>query len=286
MHIPVLKDEALHFLNPNSNENFIDCTAGLGGHSYAILERIRPEGKLLAFEWDSELYDILSKKEDDRFIVVNDSYTQLKETVEGLKFFPVQGIIFDLGFSSFHVDKSRRGFSFMRDENLDMRYNKKTLLTAKEIVNKEKEKSLVYILKNYSDEDYAEKIAKKIVEERKKKEIRTTKELVNIIESVVPSSYKNEKIHFATRTFQAIRIAVNGELLGLPFALKQALDVLEEEGRMVVICFHGKEEKIVTDFFRKNRVKIITPKAVTPSKEEVAKNIRSRSARLYAIIKK
>ncbi len=286
MHIPVLKDEVLHFLNPNNNENFIDCTAGLGGHSYAILKKIKPDGKLLALEWDNELCEILSKKKNKRFIVVNDSYTRLKETVERLNFSSVKGVLFDLGFSSFHVDKSKRGFSFMRDEELDMRYNKNNLLTAKDIVNNEREKNLIYILEKYSDEDYAKKIAEKIIERRKEKRIETTKELANIIESAVPSSYKREKIHFATRTFQAIRIAVNGELLGLPFALKQALDVLEKEGRMVVICFHGGEEKIVTRFFRNNRVKIITPKAITPSKEEVKKNIRSRSAKLYAIIKK
>lgn len=286
MHIPVLVDEVLRFLGPKSNENFIDCTAGGGGHTKKILEKIKPEGKVLAFEWDKDLYTRLKEEKNERLLLVNESYTRLEEIVEEKKFFAVSGILFDLGFSSFHVDESKRGFSFMRDERLDMRYSKDSLLTAKDIVNKQKEKDLLYILKNYGEEEYAEDIARAIVIGRKEKEIVSTKDMVNIIEKVVPEEYKKKKINCATKTFQAIRIAVNAEILGIQSALLQALNVLDTEGRIVIICFHGGEEKVVKEFARKNNVEVVTQNPVRPTEEEINKNIRSRSAKLYALIKK
>ncbi len=286
MHTSVLVDEVLHFLKPESNGNFIDCTAGSGGHSKSILGKTEPKGKVLAFEWDKDLYKLLKKKEDKRFSVVNESYTNLKEVVDREAFYPVNGILFDLGFSSFHVDESKRGFSFMRDEVLDMRYNREILLTAKEIVNKAKEKDLFYILKNYGEEEYAGRIAKKIVFRRENKPIKNTGDLVKIVESAVPEEYKERRIHCATKTFQAIRIAVNAELLNLKAALPQALEILEKGGRIVVICFHGGEEEIVKSFFKKSNVEIITKSPTNPAEEEINKNVRSRSAKLYAVTKK
>jgi 16S rRNA (cytosine1402-N4)-methyltransferase len=285
MHIPVLKEEVLHFLNPKENENFIDCTAGLGGHSFAILEKNKPKGKILAFEWDEELYKKLKEKESERFIPVNESYTQIKEVVEEKDFSKISGILFDLGFSSFHVDKSGRGFSFMREEKLDMRYNKKNQLTAYEIVNKYKEKDILYIIKKWGEEDFGKEIAKQIILERAEKPIETTTELSKIIEKIIPKNQK-KRINPATKTFQALRIAVNGELLGLKATLPKALDVLEKEGRLAVISFHGGEEKIIREFFSSNNILNLTLKPIIPKKEEINKNIRSRSAKLFVGIKK
>ncbi len=287
MHIPVLEEEVLHFLNPRKNENFIDCTAGTGGHSRAILGKNGPFGKVMAIEWDEDLYNLLKEKETERFIPINESYTLVEEIVEEKNFFPVSGILFDLGFSSFHVDKSKRGFSFMREEPLDMRYNKKNPLTAYEIVNKYKEKDILHILQKWGEEDYAENIVRRIISEREKNPIETTRDLVKLIEMVVPEFYRRkQKINCATKTFQALRIAVNGELLGLEASLPKALKVMEKGGRMVVICFHGGEEKIVKSFFRSAEMELVTKKPVIPTEKEINKNIRSRSAKLYTAIKK
>ncbi len=286
MHISVLEREVLHFLNPKRNENFIDCTAGEGGHSLSIMKKNGPSGKVMAIEWDEELYEVLKKKETERFIPVNESYTLIKDIVEEKKFFPVNGVLFDLGFSSFHVDRSGRGFSFMRKEPLDMRYNKNTPLTAYEIVNKYREKDILYILEKWGEEKYAEGIAHAIVSEREGGLIETTMDLAKIIENAVPKMYREKsKINCATKTFQALRIAVNGELLGIKATLPEALSVMERGGRMVVICFHGGEEKVVRNFFRSADVKILTSQPVVPSEKEINKNIRSRSAKLYAVVK-
>jgi 16S rRNA (cytosine1402-N4)-methyltransferase len=287
MHIPVLKNEVLHFLDPQKGENFVDCTAGEGGYSEAILEKNSPDGKVLALEWDEEVYRSLKNKESERFVIVNESYTTIKEVVEEKKISPISGVVFDLGFSSFHVDKSGRGFSFMRDELLDMRYNKNNPVTAYDVVNKYKEKDLLYILKKWGEEDFYKEVTRMIIEEREKSPIETTQDLVKVIDMAIPDIYKKkQKINFATKTFQAIRIAVNGEILGVEYALPQALDVLKEGGKLVVVCFHGGEEKIVRSFFKSSNIKMLTESPVTPSQEEVFKNFRSRSAKLYAGVKK
>ena len=285
MHIPVLKEEVLHFLKPGENENFIDCTAGFGGHSFSILEKNKPSGRVLGLEWDEEVFNFLKEKETERFIPVNCSYTQIEEVVEEKEFFPVSGILFDLGFSSFHVDKSKRGFSFMRNEKLDMRYSKDNPLTAYEIVNYYKEKDIAHILKKWGEEDYAKEIASKIIDTRKESLIETTTELAEIVEKVLPKN-NNQRINPATKTFQAFRIVVNGELIGLEATLPRALNILDKGGRLVVICFHGGEEKIVKKFLRFANVKNLTPKPIIPTYKEVNKNIRSRSAKLFAVVKK
>ncbi len=290
MHIPVLKEEVLHFLNPQENENFIDCTAGEGGHAQAILKKNGPLGRVLAIEWDKKLYEILKEKskEEERLVPINESYALIDEIVQKKKFFSIAGILFDLGFSSFHVDSSKRGFSFMRTEFLDMRYSEENPLTAHTILNKYSEKDILYILKKWGEEKYAKEIARRVVLKRKEKPIETTTELAEIVEKSIPQREKAKgKINCATKTFQALRIAVNGELLNLESTLPKALQIMEQEGRMVIICFQGEEEKIVKRFFRSNKekIKIITENPILPTIEEVNKNIRSRSAKLYAIIK-
>ena len=306
IHIPVLQKEVLEYLNPKPNQNFIDCTIGEAGHTLAILEKNRPKGKVLGIEWDIELYKNLSKsdtraaakgEEEDlssltinRLVLVNDNFVNLKEIVEREKFRPIQGILFDLGMSSWHLEESGRGFSFLRNEPLDMRFGVQNELTAEEIVNKWKAKDIEKVLEEYGEERFAKRIAKNIVEIRKFKPIETTFQLLGVIKKAVPGWYQHQRLHFATKTFQALRIAVNDELENLKEVLPQALEILEPGGRIVVISFHSLEDRIVKNFFRnqakEESLKILTKKPISPSKEEEIKiNPRSRSAKLRAILK-
>lgn len=284
MSPPVLEKEVIKYLDPKPNENFIDCTLGLVRHTLAILERNGPHGKVLGIEWDRELYNQLKEKcsrwnLEQRLILVNDSYSNLKKIVERENFRNIQGILFDLGFSSWHLERSQRGFSFFRDELLDMRYSLKNSLTAEKILNDWPETKIEEILREYGQERFARRIAKGIIESRKLKSIKTTFQLVKIIKKTTPSWYHHLKIHPATRTFQALRIAVNDELNNLKKTLPQALEVLEKSGKLVVISFHSLEDRIVKKFFQEN-LKVLTKKPVRPSLEEIKINPSSRSAKL------
>ena len=293
-HIPVLQKEVIDYLNPQPNENFIDATFGLGGHTIAILKRNYPRGKVLGIEWDSVLYQKVSakdywKKFGDRLVLVNDSYTHLLKIVEEENIQPVSGILFDLGISSWHLEQSGRGFSFLRDEPLDMRYDIHNPLRAADIVNKWSRSQLQDIFERYGQERFSRRIAQAVVEARKNLYLQTTFQLVEVIKKAVPRSYRHQKIHFATRVFQALRITVNNELDNLKRVLPQSLKILETEGRLVVISFHSLEDKIVKDFLRSAQkdgtIKILTTKPIRPALEEIKKNHRSRSAKLRAAIK-
>lgn len=287
MHIPVLQKEVLEYLDPKPNENFIDCTIGEGGHALSILERILPNGKLLGIDRSSEIIQELKIK--NNLILVCDNFANLKEIVEREKFRSVQGILFDLGMSNWHLEESKMGFSFLRNEPLDMRYNLESQLTAEKIVNFWSQFELEKILKEYGEEKFARRIAMEIVVSRKLKPIKSTFQLVEIIKKSTPSWYQHKKIHFATKTFQTLRIAVNDELDNLEKALPQAIDVLNRGGRLVVISFHSLEDRIVKNFLKwkseENLIKILTKKPVRPSKEEIKINPRSRSAKLRACLK-
>jgi len=287
MHIPVLQKEVLEYLDPKANENFIDATIGEAGHTMAILERNKPNGKVLGIEVDPELFKRV--KQQDRLILVNDSYVNLKKIVEKYSFKHVNGIFFDLGFSSWHIEESGKGFSFQKDEPLIMRYDSGQGLTAQEILNKWSEKEIEKILREYGGERFSKRIAREIIKARKVKPIKTTFQLKEIIEKAVPKNYERGRIHPATRTFQALRIKVNDELENLKKVLPQALEVLEPEGKLVMISFHSLEDKIVKNFFReeskKAQIKILTKKPIRPSEQEIRNNPRSRSARLRAIVK-
>jgi len=297
IHVPVLKKEILQYLDPKPNENFIDATVGEMGHTAAILEKNKPEGKVLGIEIDPELYQELKSQIPNRLILVNDSYINLKKIVKKHNFGPVQGILFDLGLSSWHLEKSKRGFSFKREESLDMRYQIKTQnsklktqnLTAESIVNRYPEREITRVLREYGEERFARKIAEKITEARKIKPLKTTFQLVEIIQKAVPFWYRRRKIHFATRTFQALRIAVNDELNNLKKILPQAIEILTRGGRIVIISFHSLEDRIVKNFFRENvrenLIKILTKKPIRPTKTEMKLNPRSRSAKLRAAVK-
>ena len=192
--------------------------------------------------------------------------------------------------SSWHLEESKKGFSFLRDESLDMRYSvQREDLTAQKIVNYWSQKDIEIILKNYGEERFAKRIASNIIKSRKQKPIITTLQLVEIIKQSVPSWYQHKKIQFATRTFQALRIVVNNELDNLEKALPQILELLEKEGRVVIISFHSLEDRIVKNFFREKKkeglLKILTKKPISPSQIEVKVNPRSRSAKLRAAIK-
>ena len=291
-HKPVLQKEILQYLDPNSNENFVDATVSEMGHTISILNRTKPNGKILGIEWDPEIIEksklyIENSKLEERIILVNDSYINLKKIVAKYKFTPVNGILFDLGMSSWHLENSNKGFSFLKDELLDMRYSPTNGLSATEIINNWQEPEIERILTEYGEEKFAKKITKEIAKERKIKFIKTTFQLVKIIEKAIPFKYQHDKIHFATRTFQALRIAVNDELNNLNKVLPQAIEILAPKGKIAIISFHSLEDRIVKNFFKEEKEKLIplTKKPITPLQEEIKINPRSRSAKLRVAMK-
>ena len=293
IHTAVLKKEVLEYLRPEQNENFVDCTVGEGGHTEDILNKNKPNGKVLGIDLDPQ--QIISSHwleaiYKERVMLVNDSYVNIKEILERKEFGPVDGILLDLGMSSAQLEGTQKGFSFQVDQGLDMRYNDATgYLTAEKIVNEWPEDKIEKILEEYGEEKFARKIAKEIVEKRKQGRIKTTFQLIETIKDATPSAYWRGKLHYATRTFQALRIAVNDELENIRRVLPQAISILSPGGRLVVISFHSLEDGIVKRFFAeefKNKtIKILTKKPITASREELGKNARSRSAKLRAIIK-
>ena len=289
-HIPVLLNEVMQYLNPQPNQNFVDCTFGFGGHSKAILEKIKPNGRVLGIEWDADKFSIYNFQfSKERLTIINDSYANLKDVVARENFNNINGILLDLGLSSWEIENSGRGFSFQKNEPLDMRFSQNQDLTAKEIVNNYTEQELGKIFQEYGQERFAKNIASNIVQVRKDHFIETTDQLVEIIRKSFPKSYKFGKAHFATRTFQALRIAVNTELDNLKNVLPQTIDVLEKDGRVAVISFHSLEDAIVKKFFKEqaknNKLQIITKKPITASLEEIKINPKARSAKLRVAIK-
>ncbi len=290
-HIPVLQKEVLQYLDPKPSDNFIDATVGEGGHAISILEKNGPEGKLLGIDLDSQQVNSSKNYLSDfekRIILVNDSYVNLKEIVERENFKSVHGILLDLGMSSWQLEKSGKGFSFLKDEALDMRYSLQNTLTAEKVINEYPEKEIEKILIEYGEEKFARQITMKIVQERTKKEIKSTFELRDIIKKA--TSNRRGNIHLATRTFQALRIEVNGELANVKKVLPQAIAVLAPGGRLAVISFHSLEDRIVKNFFKgeseKGIVKVLTKKPIVAGYDEVVANPRARSAKLRAIVKK
>jgi len=289
MHVPVLQKEVIEYLDPKPNENFIDCTIGEGGHTLAILEKNGPKGKVLGIDADPEIIRNLKleiRNFKKRIILVCDNFANLAEIAKSQRFKSVSGILFDLGMSSWHLETSNRGFSFQKKEPLDMRYNLQNPLTAEKILNYWSRVEIEKILKDYGEEQFAPKIAEALLNFRKFKPLQTTSQLVEIIKRATPGWYHRRKIHFATKTFQALRIAVNDELNNLEKALPQALNILKPGGRIVVISFHSLEDRIVKNFLKEgnknNLLKILTKKPITPSFKEMKINPRSRSAKLRA----
>jgi 16S rRNA (cytosine1402-N4)-methyltransferase len=293
IHTAVLKKEVIKFLDPGQNENFVDCTVGEGGHAQELLLKNGPDGKILGIDLDPlqiSSAEWLKAQFKDRIILINDSYTNLQEIVDRKNFVPVGGILLDLGMSSAQLEGREKGFSFKMEQGLDMRYNDHmNYLTAEKIVNEWPEERIEKILSEYGEEKFSKKIAKNIVEQRKLGRIKTTFQLIEIIKDSTPSAYWRGKIHYATRTFQALRIAVNDELENIKRVLPQALSILSPGGRLVVISFHSLEDRIVKNFFnqstKNDEAKLLTKKPITASNQEIRENPRARSAKLRALVK-
>ena len=280
----------------------MDATLGGGGHSSEILKIIGKSGKLIAIDQDSEAIEEFKKRslsEVDNLILVKGNFSNLQDILGGVQISAVSGILADLGYSSDQLEDVSRGMSFLGEAMLDMRLDREAEISASDIINRYGEKELGNIFKEYGEERYAHRIARKIIEQRELKTIETTLELVEIIKSAVPENYKHGRIHPATRSFQAIRIAVNRELESLQKFMPQAIEALKPGGRLAIISFHSLEDRIVKNIFRENargcicptdfpicqcgqkaKVKIITRKPIVPTDLEIAENPRSRSAKL------
>ncbi len=298
MHKSVLLNESINGLNIKEDGIYVDCTLGYAGHSSEILKRLK-KGYLYAFDQDDEA--ILASKAKlnsiaSNYEIIKSNFVNLKEELNKRGITKVDGILFDLGVSSPQLDNAYRGFSYHEDAKLDMRMDKDNPLSAYQVVNDYSESDLITIFYRYGEERYSKSIARKIVDYRKNKKIETTLELVEIIKSAVPEKYKRET-HPAKRCFQAIRIEVNKELEVFEIALKDAIEILNTNGRICVITFHSLEDKICKEIFKKNsevnkvfkglpnipkeympRLKIIGK--YTPTKEELNDNNRSRSSTL------
>ncbi len=289
MHIPVLLNEVLEYLNPQPDQNFIDATAGDGGHSRAILEKTAPKGKLIAIDRDTD--SIIRAKSNleefgGRIVFINDSFGNILKIAEKNKIDFVNGILFDFGMSTNQLENSGRGFSFQKDEILDMRYDVKNPLTAEDIINDYSETQLAEIFLKYGEEPKARIIARTIIYARRKKRIKTTKELTEIIEKV---SKRRGRLHPATLVFQALRIEVNQELAEIEKALAGIPEILSNGGRAAFISFHSLEDRLIKnwikDLNKENIIKILNKKPLTASIEELKANPKSRSAKLRAIEK-
>ena len=245
MHRYVMLNEVIEYLNIKPGAKIIDATLNGGGHTQGIFEK-NPDIKILCIEWDPDIFQEFQKTKTARHIIaVNESYTELKKITEEQDFQP-DGIVFDLGVSSMHYERSGRGFTFMKDEPLDMRFNPRSLSsTAADVINSSSQEELEKILSEYGEERLSREISKGIIQARKEKPIIGTSELVTVIENSVPGWYRHKKIHPATKTFQALRIAVNNELDNVEKGVLTAIDVLKSGGRLIVISFHGLEDKIV-----------------------------------------
>ncbi len=300
IHKTVLLNEAIENLNLKSGSIFFDGTLGRAGHSAKVCSEFGGKVKVIAVDKDlsaiKNAEKILSlagqaKIGCDYKLVLSD-YRNIDVVLKDLNIQKVDAILLDLGLSSDQLENSGRGFTFKNNEPLQMTFSEspaKNILTAEIILNNWKEETIADILYGYSDERYARRIAKAIVEERLKKEIKTTDELVEIIRNAVPASYRKGKIHFATKTFQALRIAVNDEISALKEGMEKGWNLLNKEGRMAIISFHSVEDREVKNFFRdkskSKEGKLINKKPITPSEYELKENPRSRSAKLRIIEK-
>ncbi|MGE4357458.1 MAG: 16S rRNA (cytosine(1402)-N(4))-methyltransferase RsmH [Candidatus Omnitrophota bacterium] len=287
-HKPVLLKEVIENLNLSPGKVIVDCTVGGGGHAEAILERILPHGFLIGIDRDINMLSIAERrlnKYGGSFKLVNGNFKDIKDLLSDLNIEKVDGFLLDLGISSIQLEDSQRGFSFRYNGPLDMRMDKTQKFSAFDLVNYMNEDSLTKILENNAQEHYARRIVRGIILARKKKNIETTMELVDIIMKAVPKNYRYGRIHPATRTFQALRIAVNNELNNLSYFLDNFFDLLLPGGRIAVISFHSLEDRIVKNKFRqlnqKNKLfRIITKKPIRPTIDEISENLRARSARL------
>src|SRR6266581_6593232 len=312
-HVPVMLEEVLKYLQPEPGGHYIDGTLGGGGHTEVILERSAPDGKVLGIDTDLQALARVRERlaeavSSGRLVLAHGNFAELARIVDEAGFVSIQGILLDVGFSSHQMDNAERGFSFSTDGPLDMRLDQSQGLSAADLVNSASEQELADIFWRYGEETRSRQIAWRIVRERAHGPITRTSQLARLAAAGVP--YKSGVIHPATRVFQALRIAVNSELERLEAALPQIVDVLRagktgymegDGGRMVIISFHSLEDRLVKVFMRreamdcicppgipvcvcnhKASLRILTPKPVTPTKQEILENPRARSAKLRA----
>ena len=300
-HVSVLLNEVIDGLNIKQDGIYVDCTLGGAGHSSEIIKRLSSKGKLIGIDQDMDALSAAKSKLKDyeNVIYVHNNFTNIEEILNELNIDGVDGILMDLGVSSYQLDAGERGFSYMQDAPLDMRMNRESNFSAYDVVNDYSEEELYRIIRQYGEEKFASRIAKFIVDRRKINKIETTLQLVDIIKSAIPAKARREGPHPAKRTFQAIRIEVNKELEILDRAIEGAVNKLNAGGRLNIITFHSLEDRIVKNKFKEledpctcpkefpicvcgkePKVKVITRKPIEPSQEEVSANPRSRSAKL------
>ena len=299
-HRPVLLQELITSLQPAPGQAFVDATLGGGGYARALIERLRPGGTLLGLDRDAsaiERFDREPVPSDVTVTLEHTNFVRIAEVAAGLP--PVRGVVFDLGISSDQLDDPKRGFSFQRDGPLDMRLDQNEPRTAADLLNRESLSELRRILKDFGQERWAARIAERIVEQRQRQPLKTTRELADLVAGAIPRGAWPREIHVATRTFMALRIAVNRELEAIETGLKAAIQVLASGGRLGVVSFHSLEDRIAKNLFNveatdcicppqapvcicghRRSVRVVTRKPITASETEVRENPRSRSAKL------
>jgi len=300
-HFSVMLEECIEMLNIKENGIYVDCTLGGAGHSSEILKRLSSKGRLIGIDQDLDALKAAKEKLKNftNVTYVQNNFYNIQEILKELEIEKVDGILMDLGVSSYQLDEGERGFSYMKDAALDMRMNREEVFSAYNVVNEYSEDELFKILKEYGEEKFSRRIAGKIVEQRKIKPIESTSELVHITDGCIPGKFKREGGHPAKRTFQAIRIEVNGELRILDKAIEDGINALNSDGVMAIMTFHSLEDRIVKNKFRdltdpckcpknlpmcvcgkKPIIKLINKKPIEASEEELSNNSRSRSAKL------
>lgn len=301
-HESVLLNETIDGLNINPDGIYVDGTLGGGGHSYQICKRLSDRGRLIGIDQDGEALEAARahlKEFEDRVTLVRSNYCEIDTILKDLEVTKVDGIVLDLGVSSYQLDNLERGFSYKSDAPLDMRMDQRQGMTAAEVVNEYSENELYRIIRDYGEDKFAKNIAKHIVQARKKEKIQTTAQLSEIIRQAIPMKFQVKGGHPAKKTFQAIRIEVNRELSVLKDSLDTMIDHLGPEGRICVITFHSLEDRIVKTKFRENenpctcppdfpicvcgkvsKGRVITRKPIVPSEEEILNNKRAKSSKL------
>ncbi|MBK5253466.1 MAG: 16S rRNA (cytosine(1402)-N(4))-methyltransferase RsmH [Peptostreptococcaceae bacterium] len=306
-HVSVLYEETINSLKIKPDGIYVDGTLGGGGHSSGICEKLNENGLLIGIDRDNAAIDAAGERLNEyncKKIFVHDNYNNIKEILKELNIEGIDGAVMDLGVSSFQLDNGERGFSYMQDVSLDMRMNEDDSFSAYDVVNTYSEKELFDVINKYGEEKWAARIVKFILNARKEGDIKTTGEVVSIIKAAIPAAARRDGPHPAKRTFQAIRIEVNGELDALEESIDDYLDVLKSKGRLSIITFHSLEDRIVKEKFNDRLnpctcpkefpicvcgkvadVKKVTKKPIIPTEDELEVNPRSRSAKLRVIEK-
>lgn len=289
IHQPVLLEEVIASLAPADGGLYVDGNLGMGGHAERILEQSAPGGRLIGFDWDAAAMALARERLarfGDRIRYVHRNFTALEETLMEQGVRHIDGLLLDLGLSSLQLDASGRGFSFKGEEPLDMRMDSRRGLTAAELLNTRSQQELADVFYYYGEERQARRIAEAVVEARRSEPLRTTAQLVAVVERAVPRRFHPKKIHVATKVFQALRIAVNQELENLQTVLAAGPKWLAVGGRFCVISFHSLEDRLVKRAFQENPLlRVVTSKPIVPGEAECQRNPRARSAKLRVAVR-